>query len=184
MTATRYRTRPRSTRAKPPPRPERAVGNLNHGYIVIWYDAKLPAADVKILQSASAGNTRTLVVPWTRNVFSGNQHVVLTAWDRTQRCTKSSAKVISAFAATYRDADASGQGWASPSAPTPNGSAGTPAPGSPSPSPSPSPNPSPTPATSTSPIPVPAPSPIPSTTYSPAPTPGASLPRVTVTPIR
>jgi hypothetical protein len=170
---------------KDAPRPERAVGNLNHGYVVVWYDRKLPSADVKALQTASTANTRTLMVPWTRSVFPGDQHVVLTAWDRTQRCTKVSPEVIAAFAATYRD-DASGQGWASPTAPTPNGSAGT---ASPNPSASPTATPAPSATTTPAPAPAPAgpsptPSPIPSTTYSPTPVPGISGPRVTVTPIR
>jgi Protein of unknown function (DUF3105) len=105
---------------KSAPRPERAVGNLDHGYVVVWYDSKLPAADVKILQNAVASNSRTLVVPWTRSVFPDGKHVVLTAWDRTQRCTKASADVMSDFANTYRDADPAGQDWGSPTAPTPS----------------------------------------------------------------
>lgn len=170
------------------PRPERAVGNLNHGYIVVWYDSKLPSADVKALQTASTANTRTLIVPWTRSVLPGDQHVVLTAWDRTQRCTKASPEVIAAFAARYRD-DTSGKGWASPTSPTPNGSAGTATPGSstsPSttPSTSPSGGPSPSPSTVPSTTPSTAPSPIPSTTYTPTPVPGVSGPKVTVTPVR
>lgn len=105
---------------KSAPRPEQAVGNLDHGYVVVWYDSKLPAADVKILENAVASNDRTLVVPWTRSVFPDGKHVVLTAWDRTQRCTKASAAVMSDFANTYRDADPSGQDWGSPTAPTPS----------------------------------------------------------------
>lgn len=108
------------------PHPERAVGNLNHGYIVVWYDSQLPAKDVKALQAAS--NTRTLTVPWTRSVFPDGRHVVFTAWDRTQRCTSASATALGEFATAHRD-DASGKNWASPSAPTPGGAAGaTPAP--------------------------------------------------------
>jgi hypothetical protein len=169
---------------KDAPQPERAVGNLNHGYIVVWYDSKLPSADVKALQTASTSNTRTLIVPWTRSVLPGDHHVVLTAWDRTQRCTKASPEVISAFAATYRD-DTSGKGWASPSAPTPNGGAGTATP-SPSPAvgPTPSPGPSPGPSSSPASNPSPAPSPIPSTTYSPTTVPRVSGPNVTVSPVR
>ena len=105
------------------PRPEQAVGNLDHGYVVVWYDSKLPAAQVKTLQSAVANNTRTLVVPWTRSVFPDGRHVVFTAWDRTQRCTKVSGTALTEFADTYRDADPSGQGWGSPTAPTPSQSA-------------------------------------------------------------
>jgi glucose/arabinose dehydrogenase len=101
------------------------VGNQNHGYIVIWYDNQLPDPDVKALQTAVASNTRTLVVPWTRSTFPDGRHVVLTAWDRTQRCTKASTAVITDFANSYRDLSATQQGWASPSAPTPSGAGGS-----------------------------------------------------------
>ena len=35
------------------PRPERAVHNLEHGYVVAWYDAKLPNAQVAALQASA-----------------------------------------------------------------------------------------------------------------------------------
>jgi hypothetical protein len=111
------------------PHPERAIGNLDHGYIIVWYDNDLPAAQVKLLQAASSQNTRTLIVPWTRSIFPNGQHVVFTAWDRTQRCKTVSGAVLTSFAGTYGD-DTSGSGWGSPTAPTPNGAA------SPTPSPS------------------------------------------------
>jgi hypothetical protein len=31
--------------------------------------------------------SRTLVMPWTRSTLPGAKHIVITAWDRTQRCT-------------------------------------------------------------------------------------------------
>jgi glucose/arabinose dehydrogenase len=124
------------------PRPERAVGNLNHGYIVVWYDNQLPDQDVKTLQTAVASNTRTLVVPWTRSIFPDGRHVVLTAWDRTQRCTMASTAVITDFANSYRDLSAAQQGWASPSAPTPSGAGGS----TPTPKPTTKPTTLPTPS--------------------------------------
>ncbi len=36
------------------PHPERAIGNLDHGYVIVWYDNDLPAAQVKLLQAASS----------------------------------------------------------------------------------------------------------------------------------
>src|SRR6201999_2379827 len=62
------------------PHPERAIGNLNHGYVIVWYDNDLPAAQVKLLQTASSDNSRTLIVPWTRSIFPDGKHVVFTAW--------------------------------------------------------------------------------------------------------
>ncbi|MCW2545562.1 MAG: hypothetical protein JWN96_22 [Mycobacterium sp.] len=103
---------------KSAPRPEQAVGNLYHGYVIVWYDSKLPAADVKTLQTAAATATQTIVVPWTRSVFPGDQHVVFTAWDRSQRCKTASAAVLNDFSTTYVN-DTSGATWASPSAPSP-----------------------------------------------------------------
>ncbi len=105
---------------KAAPKPERAVANLYYGYVVVWYDKKLPAADVKTLQTASSQTSRTIFVPWTRSIFPGDQHLVLTAWDRTQRCKTASVKVITDFATAHAD-DTTGKGWASPSAPSPGG---------------------------------------------------------------
>lgn len=162
------------------PRPERAVGNLNHGYVVAWYDSQLPAADVKTLQNATAQNARTLVVPWTRSVFPSGQHLVFAAWDRTQRCMRASAAALTEFASSYRDADASGQSWASPSAPTPNGSGGS------APTAKPSASAPPTTAPTTLPTTAPTTQPTTSATLPPAsasPTP-APFPKVTVSPVR
>ena len=103
---------------KSAPRPEQAVGNLYHGWVVVWYDSKLPAADLKTLQTAAAAATQTLVIPWTRSVFPGTQHIVFTAWDRSQRCVKGSASMLTEFSTAHVN-DATGATWASPSAPSP-----------------------------------------------------------------
>jgi hypothetical protein len=160
------------------PHPERAIGNLNHGYVIVWYDNDLPAAQVKLLQSASSQNSRTLIVPWTRSIFPNDQHVVLTAWDRTQRCKTVSAAVLTSFAGTYGD-DATGTGWASPSAPTPNGAA------------SPTPTPSVTASASASSSAAASPQPSASASAAASPTPNASvtvptasLPKLSASPAR
>ena len=165
------------------PRPERAVNNLYHGYVVAWYDSKLPAADVKTLQTAASQNARALIVPWTRSTFSGNQHLVLTAWDRTQRCVTASPKVLSEFVASYGD-DGSGATWASPTAPEPSTSASA----------SISPTAIPTGAQTSVNLPVPsgpatATLPVPASTGAtastvPSTSPTASRPLVTVSPVR
>jgi hypothetical protein len=180
---------------KDAPAPERAVGNLNHGFVVVWYDSKLPAKQVEEPQAAATTNARTLVVPWTRSELPDGKHVVLTAWDRTQRCGTVSAPVIADFAATYAD-DTSGKGWASPTAPTPNGDAGavpsaTPTPSSPA-TPAPTASAAPSPSAAASPTaaapsasaapPPDSPSPIPTSTYSANPQPGGN--KITVTPVR
>ena len=81
------------------PRPERAVHELEHGYVDIWYDSKLPADQVAHLQGlASQGNlSRLLVVGWWQGDLPAGKHVVLTSWGRTERCSTVSDAVVNAF---------------------------------------------------------------------------------------
>ncbi|EFC86302.1 DUF3105 domain-containing protein [Parafrankia sp. EUN1f] len=97
---------------------ERAVHNLEHGFVVAWYDTKLPDDQVKTLEkvAADSGN-RFIAVPWTRDAFAGNQHFVLTGWDRTQRCTTVSADVVKEFVTKWANPPAEGANWDSPTAP-------------------------------------------------------------------
>jgi len=86
------------------PRPERAVHNLEHGYIVAWYDSKLPAADLKTLQTLTTSLQRFLVVGWWQGDLPADKHLVLTSWGRTERCSTASSAVISNFFAKHHDA--------------------------------------------------------------------------------
>jgi len=88
------------------PRPERAVHNLEHGYIVVWYDSKLPADQAAHLQELAAGGnlSRLLVVGWPQGDLPAGKHVVLTSWGRTDRCAKVSDDVISSFYKTHLNA--------------------------------------------------------------------------------
>jgi hypothetical protein len=157
------------------PHPERAVGNLDHGYVIVWYDNDLSAAQVKALQTASTQNDRTIIVPWTRSIFPNDQHLVFTAWDRTQRCKTFSAAALTSFVGTYGD-NTSGQSWGSPTAPTPNGAA------SPTPTPSATPSASASAKASASATPsASAASPTPSASV---PVPTASLPKISASPAR
>jgi hypothetical protein len=81
------------------PRAERAVHELEHGYVVAWYDSKLPADQVAKLQLLSAqGNLdHLLVVGWWQGDLPAGKHVVLTSWGRTDRCGTVSDTVVSAF---------------------------------------------------------------------------------------
>ncbi|MEX5633592.1 DUF3105 domain-containing protein [Parafrankia sp. FMc2] len=98
-------------------RVERAVHNLEHGFVVAWYDSELPDDQVETLRTAAndAGN-RFIAVPWTREAFAGNQHFVLTGWDRTQRCTTVSAGVVEEFVTKWANPPAEGATWDSPTA--------------------------------------------------------------------
>jgi hypothetical protein len=81
------------------PRPERAVHNLEHGYVVAWYDSGLSAADVTELQTLAKDPTLSelLVVGWWQGPLPLGKHVVLTSWGRTDRCASASPDVIKAF---------------------------------------------------------------------------------------
>ncbi|WP_322756603.1 DUF3105 domain-containing protein [Frankia sp. Cas3] len=97
---------------------ERAVHNLEHGFIIGWYDAKLPDDQVTALRTAAdAAGNRFIAVPWARSEFADNRHFVLTAWDRTQRCATVSESAIKDFVKTYADPSLAGAAWASPTAP-------------------------------------------------------------------
>jgi hypothetical protein len=107
------------------PKLERAVHNLEHGFIVAWYDNELPQAEVTKLQGiADTAGERFIAVPWDRSVFPDGRHFVLTAWDRTQRCGTVSPDVVAAFVKTYADPN-TGQDWKSPTAAEAGGSGGT-----------------------------------------------------------
>ena len=75
------------------------VHNLEHGFIVAWYDSKLPASEVTKLQQLTTNPafSRLLVVGWWQSDLPGGKHVVLTSWGRTDRCTSESDSVIRAF---------------------------------------------------------------------------------------
>ncbi|WP_322778641.1 DUF3105 domain-containing protein [Frankia sp. Cas4] len=96
---------------------ERAVHNLEHGFIIGWYDAKLPDDQVTALRTAAdAAGNRFIAVPWARSEFADNKHFVLTAWDRTQRCATVSESAIKEFVKTYANPSPAGAAWASPTA--------------------------------------------------------------------
>jgi hypothetical protein len=107
------------------PKVERAVHNLEHGFIVGWYDNELPQADVdKLEQISGQAGERFIAVPWDRGTFGENRHFVLSAWDRTQRCGTVNQDVVADFIKTYSDPTA-GQDWKSPTAAEAGGSGGT-----------------------------------------------------------
>jgi hypothetical protein len=113
------------SRAQNPP-VERAVHNLEHGFVIGWYDNQLPDDQVSQLQTlAGQAGDRFIVVPWQNGTFPDGRHFVLTAWDRTQRCGTVNADVVDTFVKTYSD-PSSGQDWSSPTAPESGASGGTP----------------------------------------------------------
>jgi hypothetical protein len=119
-------------------RAERAVHNLEHGYVIAWYDSELPADDVEKLSTLGTDPTltRMLVVPWLDGELPGGKHFVMTSWARTDRCESVSDEVVKTFYADHVNQLApEAGGGAGP--PGPVDSLGTPTPeGSTSPSPS------------------------------------------------
>jgi hypothetical protein len=77
--------------------PERAVHNLEHGFVVGWFDDKLPQSQVDELQKLSSSLDRFLAVGWTRGELPAGKHFVLTSWGRTERCSSVSANVVQTF---------------------------------------------------------------------------------------
>lgn len=131
------------------PRPERAVHNLEHGYVVAWYDAKLPAADVKTLQTLATTLPRFLVVGWWQGDLPADKHLVLTSWGRTERCGTASTGVIQSFYSKHVDSNLAPETGLPPIQGADNYPAGVlPGPAQASASASPSPSPSPSPTTS------------------------------------
>jgi hypothetical protein len=99
-------------------RAERAVHNLEHGFVIGWYDRDLPKAQVDALRKVAGGaGERFIAVPWTSDAFPDGRHFVLTAWDRTQRCRSVSEAAVKEFTATYANPDPAGATWNSPTAP-------------------------------------------------------------------
>jgi len=87
------------------PRPERAVHNLEHGQVVVWYDAKVPAQQVTQLQALATTLPRLLAVGWYQGDLPSDKHVVLTSWARTDRCGSVSPDVIRSFYSKNVDND-------------------------------------------------------------------------------
>jgi hypothetical protein len=80
------------------PRPESAVHNLEHAYVVVWYDSKATDDQVQRLRDAGdAAQGKFLFVPWTRGNFPDDKHIVLTAWGFRQQCSDVSGEVIQKF---------------------------------------------------------------------------------------
>jgi hypothetical protein len=91
------------------PRPERAVHNLEHGYIVAWYDSKLAASEVSKLEALAKDPkfSRLLVVGWWQGDLPADKHVVFSSWGRTDRCSTVSATMVQKFYADHLNSNLS-----------------------------------------------------------------------------
>jgi len=105
---------------------ERAVHNLEHGFVVAWYDTELPDDQVERLRTvAEDAGPRFIAVPWDREPFGEDKHFVLTAWNRTQRCETVSADVVKEFVDKWANPPIEGATWDSPTAPESGAAGGT-----------------------------------------------------------
>ncbi len=80
------------------PPPERAVHNMEHGFVVVWYDKTVSAEDIDLLEQAADGaEGKFLVVPWTREDFPDDKHIVMTAWAEREQCSGVSGEAMQKF---------------------------------------------------------------------------------------
>ena len=78
---------------------EQVVHNLEHGWVVVWYDPN--AADLVTLDEAldKADERKLVAVPYTRGSLP--TPYVLTAWGHEQRCTAASGPALADFLAAH-----------------------------------------------------------------------------------
>lgn len=79
---------------------ERAVHNLEHAYVVVWYDSTGAGSYLDHVMS-ELWEPKVLAVPWKRVAFDGNADFVLAAWGHRQSCAFVTPGVIEAFYETY-----------------------------------------------------------------------------------
>jgi hypothetical protein len=87
------------------PAMEQLVHNLEHGYVVVWYDDTVPRdqlAALRILAGggpASAQRLRFIVTPWDPRYgdLGTDRHVAIAAWGHRQTCRGVSGAEITRF---------------------------------------------------------------------------------------
>jgi hypothetical protein len=90
---------PRSPRISPDfvdDSPERAVHNLEHAYVVVWFDDRATTEMLSELagELADARRPKVLAVRWRQRMA---EPFVLAAWGATQPCARPTSDVIAAF---------------------------------------------------------------------------------------
>ncbi|HEX8002016.1 MAG TPA: DUF3105 domain-containing protein [Mycobacteriales bacterium] len=81
---------------------ERAVHNLEHGYVVVWYDTRATDDDVDAVAKAvrAVRQHKVLLVPWTHGGWDGPAFVV-TAWGHQLPCARPDTATIEDFYGRY-----------------------------------------------------------------------------------
>lgn len=86
---------------------ERLVHNLEHGYVVVWYDATVAADKNKLAALDDIGTnleqkygySSYIAAPWpaSRPAMPDGKHIALTAWHQRQLCSDVSGSVVKTF---------------------------------------------------------------------------------------
>jgi hypothetical protein len=81
---------------------ERAVHNLEHAYVVVWYDDDASGEELTQIGTAvtAAEGGKVIAVPWDRRDFA-RREVVMTAWGHRQTCVGITTDDVNAFVARY-----------------------------------------------------------------------------------
>ncbi len=93
--------------------PERLVHNLEHGYVVVWYDKQASGDDLDTLRKISrniseitdrrfGGGPKLIVAPYNRGDFEGDNNIGMTSWGASQMCKGVSGEAIQGFIGDYR----------------------------------------------------------------------------------
>jgi len=93
--------------------PERLVHNLEHGYVVAWYDEQASDDEINALRTISknvsdAGPSygrKFIVAPHLRGNFEGDNNVAISAWGASQLCGEVSGEAIDDFLNDFRGPD-------------------------------------------------------------------------------
>ena len=94
------------TAASEPSFVEQLVHNLEHGYVVLWYDdtiaqdkGKLQAIDAMGTNLQAHGHDQFIAAPWPKDrpAMDKGKHVALTSWHNRQLCNDISGAVLDTF---------------------------------------------------------------------------------------
>ena len=85
---------------------EQLVHNLEHGFVVVWYDDTIAQdkSQLKTLEDVGTaaqarGNQLIIVAPWpkTRPAMDSGKHIAITSWRQRQLCNGFSGAVLESF---------------------------------------------------------------------------------------
>ena len=78
-----------------------AVHSLEHGYVIVWYNA-ISTDEKDALVKALSDQSKVILVPYAD--MPDNHKMALTGWGKLDYCSKPSVKAAQAFISVYRNA--------------------------------------------------------------------------------